>query len=91
MFKRFEKILLWMAPFLLFSIAAMSQDTKHPFYKFSHLSSLYGLPQNSVLSVLQDTAGFCGSALTTGLPDMTATLLLSISMIRPTLLVLVIM
>ncbi|UCS92055.1 response regulator [Echinicola marina] len=35
-----------------------AQGTGHPFYKFTHYTSQDGLPQNSVLAIMQDQKGF---------------------------------
>ena len=36
----------------------LAQGTGHPFYKFTHYTSQDGLPQNSILAILQDEKGF---------------------------------
>ncbi|WP_229802478.1 hybrid sensor histidine kinase/response regulator transcription factor [Echinicola pacifica] len=38
--------------------AIMAQGTGHPFYKFTHYTSQDGLPQNSILAILQDQKGY---------------------------------
>jgi ligand-binding sensor domain-containing protein/signal transduction histidine kinase/DNA-binding response OmpR family regulator len=56
--KRLNITILYAVGFLWLSLAAVAQDKEHSFYRFSHLSSRDGLPQNSVLSILQDKSGF---------------------------------
>ncbi|WP_236252848.1 hybrid sensor histidine kinase/response regulator transcription factor [Echinicola sp. 20G] len=43
---------------LIDSIGLMAQGTGHPFYKFTHYTSQNGLPQNSILAIMQDDQGY---------------------------------
>jgi signal transduction histidine kinase/ligand-binding sensor domain-containing protein/DNA-binding response OmpR family regulator len=58
MLKILSKISGLIAALVLASSAVIGQGTGHPFYKFTHFSSQDGLPQNSVLTILQDNTGF---------------------------------
>ncbi len=52
------RITLFTILFCLFWHRAHLQGTGHPYYKFTHFTSQDGLPQNSVLAILQDETGF---------------------------------
>ncbi|MBD8487364.1 response regulator [Echinicola sp. CAU 1574] len=43
---------------ILTCTALFGQGTGHPFYKFTHFTSQDGLPQNSILAILQDDMGY---------------------------------
>ncbi|WP_245949459.1 ligand-binding sensor domain-containing protein [Echinicola strongylocentroti] len=43
---------------MLTCTALLGQGTGHPFYKFTHFTSQDGLPQNSILAILQDDMGY---------------------------------
>ncbi|WP_246581467.1 hybrid sensor histidine kinase/response regulator transcription factor [Echinicola shivajiensis] len=43
---------------LFLGLETKAQVTGHPFYKFTHYTSQDGLPQNSVLAIMQDQKGF---------------------------------
>lgn len=43
---------------MLTCTALHGQGTGHPYYKFTHFNSQEGLPQNSILAILQDDMGY---------------------------------
>ncbi|WP_186758081.1 hybrid sensor histidine kinase/response regulator transcription factor [Echinicola salinicaeni] len=54
------KVILFilLAVFTFKVLDAKAQATGHPFYKFTHYTSQDGLPQNSVMAIMQDQKGF---------------------------------